>query len=671
MNHLLTDKYLQMQSEKYKDGNNIENMIHCAITTANYQLFLLYVDKEKYYYSTKTMDLAAKHGSLDIVIWLHKNRFEGCTKLAMINAAMNGHQHIIEWLHNNREEGCNEWAINFAAMNGHHHIIEWLHNNRTEGYSIDAIKLAIRNGHYETIKWLFDHSKKEYDKREFISEIRIASNYGYQDIVKYLIVDKKFKFNCEAMDNAIQNKHYDLAKFLSEHGGEVRYGINWCAYYNNMEFLKYLIDKYYNILDDKYYSDYLINAAFRNGTHDTAMWLIDNYNVPISKKSIQMAIRGGNIESVKYLLEKSNSIDYYDPNELDIPVSYGYKEICEEIYNKYNHRVRFSHSSCIYFNKHNGTGNYLETIQWVDDIGMLSENNNAILLGAINANQKECYEYIESKYDILNNMSFNKLDCNIDTLEWIYNTLTDEKREKLFSRYLYEYYVYSDKIEHFIWLVTHDSNFNQNKCFEYAIKYNNFPIVKWLYQNYKLHVSINSLIYGKAEENIIQFLYKYGMIDDESRYFVKELDEKQTKNIITIFNNYMPADLECIDNDFEEMYYYFDCEFSDGYDYDGEEFTEKIISMLNDGTMTEKFINVLLEYITTNFECGASLNVIMIKEENDLEFTVDQIIAMTYYNVTDDTDVPYTDVSHRTNKIFGYGVYRMGKYLIVACGTSV
>jgi hypothetical protein len=41
------------------------------------------------------MDCAAENGHLDVIIWLHKNRTEGCTADAMDCAVENGHLDMI------------------------------------------------------------------------------------------------------------------------------------------------------------------------------------------------------------------------------------------------------------------------------------------------------------------------------------------------------------------------------------------------------------------------------------------------------------------------------------------------------------------------------------------------------------------------------------------------
>ncbi|KAF1793424.1 hypothetical protein GQ600_21766 [Phytophthora cactorum] len=59
--------------------------------------------------------LAAGHAHISVVIWLHENRTEGCTKQAMDVAAQTG---ISTFLHHKRTEGCRHMASALAASNG-------------------------------------------------------------------------------------------------------------------------------------------------------------------------------------------------------------------------------------------------------------------------------------------------------------------------------------------------------------------------------------------------------------------------------------------------------------------------------------------------------------------------------------------------------------------------
>lgn len=57
------------------------------------------------------MNLAARHGFLGVVEWLHKRGTAGCTTDAMDGAAIAGHLHVVQWLHVHRSEGCTEAAL--------------------------------------------------------------------------------------------------------------------------------------------------------------------------------------------------------------------------------------------------------------------------------------------------------------------------------------------------------------------------------------------------------------------------------------------------------------------------------------------------------------------------------------------------------------------------------
>ena len=73
------------------------------------------------------MDGSAAYGHLEMVKWLHQNRTEGCTTIAMGWAAGNGHLETVKWLHLNRTEGCTTGAISWAK--GYIEIVKYLKEN--------------------------------------------------------------------------------------------------------------------------------------------------------------------------------------------------------------------------------------------------------------------------------------------------------------------------------------------------------------------------------------------------------------------------------------------------------------------------------------------------------------------------------------------------------------
>ncbi|KAJ3417419.1 Methyltransferase-like protein 21D [Chytridiales sp. JEL 0842] len=107
--------------------------------------------------SSLSMDLAASKGLLDIVVYLHRNRWNGCTTDAIDLASANGHLHVVEFLHEHTKEGCTTAALDSAAENGHLPIVRFLTTHRTEGGSPDLLLKAVRGGHLPIVQHLITH----------------------------------------------------------------------------------------------------------------------------------------------------------------------------------------------------------------------------------------------------------------------------------------------------------------------------------------------------------------------------------------------------------------------------------------------------------------------------------------------------------------------------------
>ena len=113
-----------------------------------------YISKKKFDKQKINWDYAAENGHLDIVVFLHTFRVQGCSTRAMNLAASNGHLDIVKFLHTFRVEGCTTYAMDNAARNGHLDIVKFLHQFRTEGCSKYAMDFAAYNGHLEIVEFL-------------------------------------------------------------------------------------------------------------------------------------------------------------------------------------------------------------------------------------------------------------------------------------------------------------------------------------------------------------------------------------------------------------------------------------------------------------------------------------------------------------------------------------
>lgn len=125
------------------------------------------------------MDVAAEKGHLEVVQWLHSNRMEGGTTLAMDMAASSGHLEIVQWLHEHRSEECTTRAMDFAASHGHLHIVQWLHENRREGCTTRAMDHA---GSLEVVQWLYVNRVESWT----VKAMDYAASHASFDILIFL-----------------------------------------------------------------------------------------------------------------------------------------------------------------------------------------------------------------------------------------------------------------------------------------------------------------------------------------------------------------------------------------------------------------------------------------------------------------------------------------------------
>lgn len=133
-------------------------------------------------FSSRTLDLAAGSGSLELVQFLHENRSEGCSTEAMDRAATFGRLNVITFLHRHRGEGCTAQAMDGAAKNGHLEVVRFLHANRREGCTAAGLNYAATNGHFDVVRFLVERRNEGC-----LFEARNCSLLrGYADQAAYL-----------------------------------------------------------------------------------------------------------------------------------------------------------------------------------------------------------------------------------------------------------------------------------------------------------------------------------------------------------------------------------------------------------------------------------------------------------------------------------------------------
>ncbi|RKO86573.1 hypothetical protein BDK51DRAFT_38416 [Blyttiomyces helicus] len=103
----------------------------------------------------------------DVFQFLHENRSEGCTTLAMDVACEHGQLGIVRFLHENRT-GCSTYAMDRACEKWVHYarrfkdVFLFLARHRTEGCTKRALEAACRDKRIEIIRSLLEYQPDSY-----------------------------------------------------------------------------------------------------------------------------------------------------------------------------------------------------------------------------------------------------------------------------------------------------------------------------------------------------------------------------------------------------------------------------------------------------------------------------------------------------------------------------
>jgi len=113
--------------------------------------------------SLEAIELAAKHGRLDVVQWLYPSAISEshrrCRFLIKVDA-MCGQLEIVQWLRA-QEPPC-PWdagAVQFAAAYGHLEVLQWLRAQEPPcPWDRRAVARAEEEGHLEIVQWLCEQN---------------------------------------------------------------------------------------------------------------------------------------------------------------------------------------------------------------------------------------------------------------------------------------------------------------------------------------------------------------------------------------------------------------------------------------------------------------------------------------------------------------------------------
>lgn len=222
---------------------------------------------------TKTIELAATNGHLDVVRFLLENRpGEVRSQTLMNGAATNGHLHIVQYFHENSISGCDANAMNGAATNGHLDVVKYLHENELGGCSKAAVDGAVKNGHVEVVKFLLENRHEGFTRNAVLS--------------------------------AVTTTRFDILKLLCAHDSTetIRAGLPLAVELGNLVFAKYLCEAG-DISACQIPREDLVNSAASSGRLDMIKLFNEHAHFRFTVKAMHNAAISNHLPIVKFLHE--------------------------------------------------------------------------------------------------------------------------------------------------------------------------------------------------------------------------------------------------------------------------------------------------------------------------------------------------------------------------------
>ena len=150
--------------------------------TNNLELFKWAREEKKCKWDEWTIDVAAKHGNLEMVKYCVANKCP-INAMACSSAALNGQLEVLKYL---REEVKAPWdsvAASWAALSGHLHILEYLVERKYDKYNQWACQWAALKGHFDCLKYLHETAKVPWN----FQAVRDAQKNNHPECLQYLL----------------------------------------------------------------------------------------------------------------------------------------------------------------------------------------------------------------------------------------------------------------------------------------------------------------------------------------------------------------------------------------------------------------------------------------------------------------------------------------------------
>lgn len=162
-----------------------------------------------------------------------------------------------------------------------------------------------------------------------------SCKHGILKMVKYLVEEHHISINktrkggeSTHLCHAVQNNHFDITKYLLSKGANIHVDdslpIRWAASHNKLDMLKLLVEHGANLETN---NGYPILISIQFGFYHIADYLIEKGASIHSPSCFGACCEKGNLEGLKYLIEKGFDVNTISINSLRLACAYGHLHI--------------------------------------------------------------------------------------------------------------------------------------------------------------------------------------------------------------------------------------------------------------------------------------------------------------------------------------------------------
>jgi hypothetical protein len=154
---------------------------------------------------------AAARGHLDVLIYLHKIKFQFDPETSM-RAALNGHLHILQFLHGNGYQWHAD-TCRVAIHGGHLSVLQWLYEHGCPRDASAMKKATAAVGNINIMDWLLQRDGAELPELVMCT----AAFHGQLTMCEYLL-DKRCPLASRVCTHAAQGGQLNVLIWLRQHG---------------------------------------------------------------------------------------------------------------------------------------------------------------------------------------------------------------------------------------------------------------------------------------------------------------------------------------------------------------------------------------------------------------------------------------------------------------------